>query len=75
MKFDHNRPTVASERHLANKLCISIRNYWLERGYDIIVKADMPEPISEASRKLRAPIFPIRSNIGPYGYPPKRSKS
>ena len=72
MRFDHNRATVASERHLANKLCINIREFWREAGYDIKVDADEAETIVEGGRKFRAPVFPIHSNIGPYGYPPKR---
>ena len=72
---DPNRVTINSERIFADKLCNLIRKYWLGLGYDIKVWVDPPEKIVEGIKFHRAPIFPIRSNIGPYGYPPKRSAS
>ena len=69
---DPHRVTTNSERIFADKLCNFIREYWLGLGYDIIVWADPPEKIVEGIKYHRAPIFPIRSNISPYGYPPKR---
>ena len=69
---DPNRVTTNSERIFADKLCNFIREYWLDLGYDIKVWADPPEKIVEGIKHLRTPIFPIRSNIDPYGYPPKR---
>ena len=69
---DPHRVTTNSERIFADKLCNFIRQYWLDLGYDIIVWADPPEKIVEGIKHLRTPIFPIRSNISPYGYPPKR---
>ena len=69
---DPHRVTTNSERIFAGKLCNLIREYWLDLGYDIIVWADPPEKIADGIKFHRAPIFPIRSNIDPYGYPPKR---
>ena len=69
---DPNRVTTNSERIFADKLCNLIREYWLALGYDIKVWADSPEKIVGGTKHHRVPIFPIRSNISPYGYPPKR---
>ena len=69
---DPNRVTTNSERIFADKLCNFILQYWLDLGYDIKVWADSPEKIAEGTKHHRVPIFPIRSNISPYGYPPKR---
>ncbi len=70
--FDPHRITVETERVLAERLCGSIKRYWLELGYDIVVWMDLPIRSRDIADHYRAPIFPIRSNIGPYGYPPKR---
>ena len=71
--FDPRRITVESERLLAEKLCGLIRHHWLGEGYDIVVWMDPPIRSRDIADHYRAPIFPIRSNIGPYGYPPKRN--
>ena len=71
--FEHARPTTKSEREFSERLAARIKKNWLERGYDICVWVDPPVVLKDGLKHHRAPIFAIRSNIGPYGYPPKKA--
>jgi len=73
MRSRPRRETARGEREFAEQLRIGIIAYWRKRGYDIEVWIDAPMPITTINNKHRAPVFAIRSNIGPYGYPPKKA--
>ena len=68
-----HRETVDNEHAFANELRDEIKKYWQQRGFDIVVWVDLPQWPNDGGKKHRAPFFPIRSNIGPYGYPPKKA--
>ena len=68
-----HRETTKSEREFAERLRVGINGYWRRRGYDVDVWIDAPLTITTINKKHRAPVFAIRSNIGPYGYPPKKA--
>jgi len=71
--FDHRRPTAKSERQFAERSRDTIYRYWRERGFDIKVLVEPPAVLKDGVKHHRAPVFAIRSNIGPYGYPPKQA--
>lgn len=68
-----HRETKKSEREFAQRLALNITTYWRERKFDIKASIDSPVVIQTLTNKHRAPVFAIRSNIGPYGYPPKKA--
>ena len=68
-----HRETVANEHAFAFELRDGIEKFWKQRGFDIVVWVDLPQWANDGGKKHRAPFFPIRSNIGPYGYPPKKA--
>ena len=71
-----NKVTVQTERKFADYLKDCILHYWRERHYDIEAWIDLPERSVYAkgkNRKHHLPVYPVRSNIGTNGFPPKRS--
>ena len=68
--------TMQTEQKFAEHLRECILYYWRERDYGIEVGIDLPEKrgIPEGrNRRHHVPVFPIRSNLGPSGFPPKRA--
>jgi hypothetical protein len=68
--------TVQTEREFADYLKDCTLHYWRERHYDIEAWIDLPERSVYAkgkNRKHHLPVYPVRSNIGTNGFPPKRS--
>ena len=65
-----NKVTTKTERDFAEQIRQSILFYWKKRGYAIEVWLDLPEKL--AGKNNRLPIYPIGSNIGPRGWPPKK---
>jgi hypothetical protein len=62
-------PRFTDTMGTANRLAATIREYWVKHGYLGIDVRVVPE--GEDKRR----IFPIWSNIGPYGWPPKEKPS
>jgi hypothetical protein len=80
MDDDYNplphKVTVQTEREFAGYLRDCTINYWRDRHYDIKAWIDLPEKsvcVKGTNRRHRFPVYPIRSNIGGDGFPPKRS--
>jgi len=74
---NRHQETISFERNFADSLCNSIHYYWRNRGYNITVSVDSLEhhqhskPKNAKKRSHSIPVFPIRSNVGLKGYPPK----
>jgi len=68
--YHPHKVTTKTERDFAEQIRQNILLYWKKRGYAIEVWVDLPEKLG--GRNNRLPIFPLRSNIGPTGYPPKK---
>lgn len=82
INFSNEQLPRSVEQKYATNLRDSIFKYWHSRGYDIDIWVDdspeiKPYPQSAAekkSRKWNIRVYPLRSNIGPHGYPPKMTK-
>ena len=68
--YSPHKVTTKTERSFAEQLRQNILLYWKQRGYAIEVWVDPPEKLG--GRNSRLPIYPLGSNIGPTGYPPKK---
>ena len=74
--LNNHRPTEDSERQFAEWSQQTITDYWRARGFYIKVWVE-PKIIQKGvhtnrNAHFRTPIFPISSNIGPHGYPPRQ---
>lgn len=67
--YSPHKVTTKTERSFAEQLRQNILLYWKQRGFGIEVWIDPPEKLE---RNSRLPIYPVGSNIGPTGWPPKK---
>ena len=70
-----HKVTMQTERKFAEYLRECIIRYWRERHYDIEAWIDLPEKSVYAkgkNRKHHLPVYPLRSNVGTNGLPPRR---
>tara|TARA_R100000789_G_scaffold80529_1_gene75729 strand:- start:580 stop:906 length:327 start_codon:yes stop_codon:yes gene_type:complete len=82
INFSNEQLPRSVEQKYSTNLRDSIFKYWHSRGYDIDIWVDdspeiklYPQSAAEKkSRKRNICVYPLRSNIGPHGYPPKMTK-
>ena len=66
-----NKVTVSSEKDFAHDLRKNILEYWVKHGYHIECWIGEPDPELRSKHRFRIPIYPIRSNLSAWGFPPK----
>jgi len=54
----------------AMRLCMAIETYWRGRGYNCKTRI---EPVKAFTEDGDVKIYQVRSNIGPKGFPPRRT--
>lgn len=57
----------------AQRLARRIASYWRERGYDGIKTTLEKQTVEWLDDRENAPIWIVKTNIGPRGYPPRQA--